>query len=202
MQDLYSLIVSKFILFGYTGIIVMMLLESSFFPFPSEIVMIPAGYLAAQGKLDLIFCVIAGILGSLLGAYLNYFLGLKFGKNFLLKYGKYFFLSEKRYIQIEKLFHQKGAVITLTGRLIPGVRQYISLPAGVTGMSLHKFSLFTAVGSGIWISLLSILGYYFGENNGVIHKILGEIKIAVMITIVLIVVFYIVNREVRSRIEV
>lgn len=147
---------------GYFGIFAMMFLESTFFPFPSEVVMIPAGYLAYKGEMNAIIAVIMGILGSLGGALFNYFLALKFGRIFVLKFGKYFFFSEKTMNQMEAFFKAHGEISTFIGRLIPAVRQYISLPAGLAKMNVAKFSIYTALGAGIWVIILTILGYYVG----------------------------------------
>ena len=147
---------------GYFGIFAMMFLESSFFPFPSEVVMIPAGYLAYKGEMNAVIAVIMGILGSLAGALFNYFLALKFGRIFVLKFGKYFFFSEKTMNQMEEFFKAHGEISTFIGRLITVVRQYISLPAGLAKMNLAKFSFYTALGAGIWVIILTILGYYIG----------------------------------------
>lgn len=161
---------------GYFGIFAMMFLESSFFPFPSEVVMIPAGYLAYKGEMNAIIAVLMGILGSLAGALFNYFLAIKFGRIFVLKFGKYFFFSEKTMNQMEVFFKAHGEISTFIGRLIPAVRQYISLPAGLAKMNLAKFSLYTVLGAGIWVIILTILGYYIGgifsggmEISDIIH---------------------------------
>ena len=141
---------------GYAGIFIMMFLESSFFPFPSEVVMIPAGYLASKGEMSLTLALIAGIAGSLGGAIFNYFLAVKFGRAFLLKYGKYLFLKDGALDKLEGFFKNHGEISTFSGRLIPGVRQYISLPAGLARMNLAKFSFYTALGAGIWVVVLAL----------------------------------------------
>lgn len=147
---------------GYLGIFFMMFLESSFFPFPSEVVMIPAGYLAYKGEMNAYLAVLMGILGSLAGAIFNYVLALKFGRAVVLRFGRYFFFSEKSMGQMELFFAKHGEISTFVGRLIPAVRQYISLPAGLARMNLAKFSLYTSLGAGIWVVILTVLGYYVG----------------------------------------
>jgi len=150
---------------GYFGIFVAMFLESSFFPFPSEAIMIPAGFLAFEGKMSLSLAILIGIIGSLAGAIFNYYLAYHFGRPFLLKYGKYLLLKPKHLDTLEEFFKKHGEISTFNGRLIPGIRQYISLPAGLSKMPLGRFSLYTALGAGIWVSLLAILGYYLGANQ-------------------------------------
>jgi len=150
---------------GYFGIFVAMFLESSFFPFPSEAIMIPAGFLAFEGKMSLSLAILIGIIGSLAGAIFNYYLAYYFGRPFLLKYGKYLLLKPKHLDTLEEFFKKHGEISTFNGRLIPGIRQYISLPAGLSKMPLSRFSLYTALGAGIWVSLLALLGYYLGANQ-------------------------------------
>ncbi len=158
--------------YGLLLIFVFMTIESSFIPFPSEVVMIPAGFLAARGALmlaspgaDAGLAIAAGIAGSLAGAFLNYFLSKKLGKPFLERYGKYFFLPPPKLHRAEEIFREYGAVATFVSRLIPGIRQLISIPAGVARMKLGQFTLFTALGAGIWVTILTVIGYTFGATT-------------------------------------
>ncbi|CUU40131.1 MULTISPECIES: DedA family protein [Helicobacter] len=147
---------------GYAGIFIMMFLESSFFPFPSEVVMIPAGYLVYTGEMNAFIAVICGVGGSLAGALFNYYLALKLGREFLIRYGKYVFFTEETMQKVEIFFKKHGHISTFVGRLITIVRQYISLPAGLARMNLAKFCLYTSLGAGIWVIILTIIGYYAG----------------------------------------
>nr|WP_112051369.1 DedA family protein [Helicobacter sp. 15-1451] len=140
----------------------MMFLESSFVPFPSEIAMIPAGYLAFKGEMNLFLVIISGILGSLAGSLLNYYLALYVGREILLKYGRFVGFKEETMVKMERFFEVYGPISTFSGRLIPVVRQYISLPAGAGKMNLASFCLYTSLGAGIWVSILAIFGYYIG----------------------------------------
>ena len=169
---------------GYAGIFIMMFLESSFFPFPSEVVMIPAGYLAYKGEMNIYFVIFFGILGSLAGALFNYYLALKLGRRFLMRYGKYILISEDTILKMEDFFNKHGHISTFFGRLIPVVRQYISLPAGLSRMNLFVFSLFTSLGAGIWVAILAFLGYYLGGNEELIKEYLHQIIIALLVLIV------------------
>ena len=175
---------------GYLGIFLMMFLESSFFPFPSEVVMIPAGYLAYKGEMNIYIAIVAGILGSLAGALFNYYLAIKFGRKFLIKYGKYFFIKEQTIIKMEEFFKNHGHISTFSGRLIPVVRQYISLPAGLAKMNLFVFSLYTSLGAGIWVVILTVLGYYLGDNEGLIKEYLRYIIIVILISLAILVFWY------------
>ncbi|WP_416862221.1 DedA family protein [Helicobacter ganmani] len=149
-----------------------MFLESSFIPFPSEVVMIPAGYLAHLGQMNLFIAILCGVLGSLAGALLNYYLALFLGREILIKFGKYVFFDEKTMIKMENFFAKHGHISTFSGRLIPVVRQYISLPAGLGRMPLALFCLYTSLGAGIWVSILTTLGYFLGQNEAILKEYL------------------------------
>lgn len=170
---------------GYPGIIIMMFLESSFIPFPSEVVMIPAGYLAYKGEMNLLLAILSGILGSLLGALFNYYLAIKLGRPFLLHYGKYVMFNEASLQKMEDFFARHGHISTFTGRLIPVVRQYISLPAGLARMNLAVFSCYTSLGAGIWVTILALLGYFIGGNELLIQEYLRDIIVILAVAIIL-----------------
>lgn len=175
---------------GYLGIFVAMFLESSFFPFPSEVIMIPAGYLAFKGDMNIYAAIFAGVAGSLAGALFNYSLAAKYGRPFLLKYGKYFFLKEESLTKLEQFFTKHGEISTFNGRLIPGIRQYISMPAGLARMPLGKFSLYTILGASIWVTVLALLGYYLGANAKEVSKYLKSATMIVLIFIAGLSLFY------------
>jgi membrane protein DedA with SNARE-associated domain len=185
---------------GYLGIFLLMFLESTFFPFPSEIIMVPAGYLAYKGEMNLYIIVIVGILGSVGGALLNYYIAMFFGRKFILKYGKYFFIKEQTLEKLDKFFESHGEISTFTGRLIPGIRQLISLPAGLSKMNLFKFSLFTAIGAGIWVIVLVAIGYIVGSNEELISEYLKSATLIALISIVFITLFYIVRNRRKKEI--
>ena len=158
---------------GFALIFAFMAIESSFIPFPSEIVMIPAGFLAARSELslhapvpDLVLACAVGIAGSLAGAYFNYYLSAKLGEPFLRKYGKWFFLKPEALDRACEVFNRYGGVTTFVCRLIPVIRQLISIPAGLSRMPLGKFTLFTGLGAGIWTAILAGIGYALGRSAG------------------------------------
>ena len=187
---------------GYWGIFLLMFLESTFFPFPSEVIMIPAGYLAYQGEMNVSLVIFIGILGSLLGALFNYYLAMHFGRKFILKYGKYFFIKEETLDKLEAFFTKHGELSTFNGRLIPGIRQLISLPAGLARMNIAKFSLYSALGAGIWVVVLVALGYLLGSNEALISEYLHTATIIALICVVFITVFYIIrNKRKREILE-
>lgn len=158
---------------GYAFIFLFMAIESSFIPFPSEIVMIPAGFLAARGELslhapaaDLALACAVGVLGSLAGAYFNYYLSAKLGEPFLRRYGRWFFLKPEALDRACEVFNRYGALTTFVCRLVPVIRQLISIPAGLARMPLGVFTFFTGLGAGIWTVLLALAGYGLGRSAG------------------------------------
>ena len=157
-------------IWGFVLVFVLMAIESSFIPFPSEVIMIPAGFLAYRGELtfgnphiDLVAVVLCGLTGSLAGAFFNYHFALFLGRPFLYRYGKYFFVKPNVLSRAEEIFRKYGDITTFVCRLIPGIRQLISLPAGISRMSFIRFSIFTALGAGIWSAILAWVGYYLGS---------------------------------------
>ena len=185
MQEIVNFLVSTIGDMGYFGIFALMFLESSFFPFPSEVVMIPAGYLAFQGDMSLTLVLFSGILGSLAGAWFNYILASKFGRGFLSK-----IISHEKIDKLDQFFTNHGEISTFTGRLIPGIRQYISFPAGLAKMNGVKFSIYTTLGAGIWATILTLLGYFLGSNQELIHTYLKEITIITVILVSILLIWY------------
>ena len=158
---------------GFAAIFLFMAIESSFIPFPSEVVMIPAGFMAFRGELlasspgaALAIAIVVGILGSLAGAYINYYLALWLGKPFLERYGKWFFVKKEPLDRACEVFNKYGAATTFVCRLVPVIRQLISIPAGISKMPLASFSLFTGLGAGIWTAILAIIGWVLGKSAG------------------------------------
>lgn len=194
-HHIISWIVETVSLWGYTGIVVLMFLESSFFPFPSEVVIPPAGYLAAQGEMSLSLVIAAGIGGSLLGALFNYWIAVKWGRPFFERYGRYFLVSQSSLDRAELFFAQHGHISTFIGRLLPGIRQYISLPAGLGRMNLVLFSVFTALGAGIWVVVLALTGYLIGNNEELVGQYLHQVAIVLILVCLLLVTLYIVVRK-------
>lgn len=160
---------------GYIGIFIMMFLESTFFPFPSEVVMIPAGYLVHKGEMNMAMVLFCGISGSLAGALFNYYLAIYVGRAVLIKYGKYFFIKESTIQKAERFFENHGHISTFSGRLIPAVRQLISFPAGLARMNIVSFSIYTTLGASIWVVILTLLGYYIGDNEALVKEYLSTI---------------------------
>lgn len=186
---------------GYPGIVVMMFLESSCFPFPSEVVMIPAGYLSSPAyresanyqvghDMNVWIAILMGILGSWLGALFNYYLALGLGRPLLLRWGKYLFISESKFERAERFFQAHGEIGTFTGRLIPVVRQYISLPAGLVRMRVLPFLLYTGVGAGTWVTVLAWIGYVAGQNEQLWRRYSQHATVAAVAGCMLIIAVY------------
>ena len=161
---------------GYPGIFLLMAMESSVIPVPSELVMPPAGYLAYQGNMNLGIAILCGSLGSLAGAYANYLVSHYLGRPLVMKYGKYVLIPPEKFERVERFFLQHGEISTFLGRLLPVVRHLISIPAGLSGMPHARFSFYTLTGAGIWCCILAFIGYFIGENQQLIvqysHKAL------------------------------
>ena len=154
-------------------VFVFMAIESSFIPFPSEVVMIPAGFMAARGELGVsspvaasVVAVVIGVAGSLAGAYVNYFLARAVGRPFLEKHGRWFFLKPASLARVCDVFNKYGAATTFVCRMVPAIRQLISIPAGISRMPLGPFTLFTSLGAGVWTAILAAAGFALGRAAG------------------------------------
>lgn len=186
---------------GYAGVVLLMALESSFVPFPSEVVVPPAGYLASKGEMNLFLVILAGTVGSILGALLNYWIASRFGRDFLLKYSKYFFIDKEKFDKFEVFFNTHGEITTFVGRLIPVIRQYISFPAGLVRMDLKKFIFYTGLGAAIWCTILAYVGYFVGNNIDIIKENVDHIMIFVFPALFLLVALYVVRYNLKKRRE-
>ncbi|MDR2391946.1 MAG: DedA family protein [Planctomycetota bacterium] len=185
---------------GYPGLVFLMAVESSLIPFPSELVMPPAGYLIHEGSMAWLPVILSGVAGSLLGAVFNYWLALSLGRPFLLRYGKYFFVGRESLEKAEAFFARHGEIAMLVGRLIPVIRQLISLPAGAARMRFGRFCLFTMVGSGIWVTVLTAIGWLVGRNRERLGVYMhGATLCTVAGAAVLVGLYILVNRRRRSR---
>ena len=177
---------------GYAGVILLMALESSFVPFPSEVVVPPAGYLASLGEMNIFLVILSGIVGSILGSLLNYWIASRFGRDFLLKYSKYFFINTEKFARFEVFFNTHGEITTFVGRLIPVIRQYISFPAGLVRMNLKKFIFYTGLGAAIWCTVLAYVGYFVGNNIDIIKENIDYIMYFIFPALILLVIIYMI----------
>jgi membrane protein DedA with SNARE-associated domain len=190
LHDFIDWVLATVEAWGYWGIFFAMALESTVFPVPSELVVIPAGMLAYQGKLNLLGVILASTFGSLLGASLNYVFAMWVGRPFLEKYGKYFFVRPALLHKTDAFFSKHGAISTFTGRLIPGIRHLISLPAGLARMNFASFAFYTTVGAGLWSVVLALFGYFIGGSQSVIEENKGLIVVSTLAFVALILAGY------------
>jgi len=164
LRPLVEFITSFISSVGYIGIFFLMVLESAMVPIPSEIIMPFSGFLVSVGKLGPVLVVLAGSLGNLVGSILTYYFGLKVGRSFIIRYGKYIFFKKEHLEFTERLFQNYGDKISFVGRLLPVIRTYVSLPAGIGRTNFTKFVFYTLVGSLIWNSILTYAGMQLGNN--------------------------------------
>ncbi|NBX03276.1 MAG: DedA family protein [Alphaproteobacteria bacterium] len=175
---------------GYPGIFIMTFLESTFVPIPSEVTMIPAGYLVQQGQMSLFGVLFCSITGTILGSLANYFIAYHFGRRFLYRFGKYMFFSHEKMEKLDKFFASHGEISTFTGRLVPGLRHFISFPAGLARMDIKKFCIYTGVGGAIWMTTLTVVGYVIGGNKHLLRQYMPYITAVFIGAVVLMIVVY------------
>jgi membrane protein DedA with SNARE-associated domain len=176
---------------GYPGIIILMFIESTFIPLPSELVIPPAGYLISQNQMSWLGVILSGTFGSLLGALFNYAIAVYLGRPFILRYGKYFGISQKHFTKGEIFFQNHGTISTFIGRLILGVRHYISFPAGLARMHMGKFCFYTSLGAGIWVLVLAYIGYFVGNNREKVMEVSKQWGLCILAVCSLLVIAYI-----------
>ena len=190
-NTLVTLITSFILNLGYPGIFFLMVAESAMIPIPSEIIMPFSGFLVASEKLSFVEVVLAGSFGNLIGSIITYFLGVKVGRHLIIKYGKYFFFNEKHLQFTERLFERLGDKISFIGRLLPGVRTYISFPLGIAKSNFIKFIFYTLIGSLIWNILLTYAGVRLGKNWQNFHQYSPYLDIVAVIIIVAFIIWFI-----------
>lgn len=199
MSQVSEWVLSIMAKFGYLGIVFAMFAENIFPPIPSEIIMPAAGFAVVKGELNLIFVILAGTLGSVLGALPLYYLGRVFDKERLVKfaekYGKFIFVKPDDVLSSNAWFDKHGKKAVFFGRMVPGIRSLISIPAGMNNMPILSFLGLTALGSSIWATLLTLSGYYFGENYKVIETTLAPYsKIFLLLAAVVIIGWFVKRR--------
>ncbi|MFL6382233.1 MAG: DedA family protein [Nitrososphaeraceae archaeon] len=184
---------------GYTGIFFLMILESALIPIPSEIIMPFSGFLSSTGRLDPLLVTLSGSLGNLVGSVLTYYLGIKAGRKFILKYGRYIFFKKEHLESTENLFERYGDRISFAGRLLPGIRTYVSLPAGIGKTNFTKFVAYTFAGSLIWNSMLTYVGMNLGSNWKNIDKYSVYLDIAALLAVAVFVIWFVYKTKRKSK---
>jgi uncharacterized membrane protein YdjX (TVP38/TMEM64 family) len=180
---------------GYFGIFIMTFIESTFIPIPAEITLIPAGYLVQKGEMSGPLVLLVSALGTLGGALANYYIAYFFGRLLFIDKGKYFFLNQSKLNKIEQFFAEHGAISVFTGRFLPGVKHFISFPAGLAKMNLKLFVLYTSIGGTIWCAILITLGYVIGENEFLIKKYLKQFNLIFILSTGALIIYYIWKRR-------
>ena len=170
---------------GYWGLLAMTFVESSVVPLPLEATLIPAGYLVQQGKMAFIPALMISVIGTVVGSYLNYWMAKHFGRSLFIRYGKFLMMNDAKLGRLEQFFVEHGAMSTFTGRLLPGLRHYIALPAGLARMHLPKFIFYTALGGLVLSGILLGLGYFIGASETVAKHYLPMIKLGIFLAVLL-----------------
>lgn len=202
LAQLFQLNVDIIERLGYPGIVFLMTLESSVFPIPSELVMPQAGYLVFEGKMSMAAVITLGVVGSWLGALLNYVVAMWLGRPFFLRFGKYFFCPPDKFAMVERFFHAHGEVSTFTGRLIPVVRHLISIPAGLVRMKMSHFLIYTGIGAAVWVTILTWIGYICGRNLDLIKRYSHICTLGVIVACALIITIYVwLHKRRKARYE-
>lgn len=183
---------------NYLSITLLMIIESSFIPFPSEIVIPPAIWKAAGGELNMSLVVFFATLGAVIGALINYVLALWLGRAIVFslvetKVGKLFMLSQAKVENAEKYFNRHGRSSTFIGRLVPGIRQLISIPAGLAKMNLKQFVIFTFLGSGLWNIILALLSYSLYTQQELLKEYMHELSYALLALGLLFIIYLIIK---------
>ena len=183
---------------SYITVFLLMLIESTVLPMPSELVMPPAAYLAAQGNMNIFLVVLSGTSGALVGSLFNYIISFTLGRKIIFaladtKWAHLIFITREKVEKAETFFIKNGRSSTLIGRLVPGVRHLISIPAGLAKMPLQTFMLWTFIGAGIWNIILCSLGYFFYSQQDLLKKYYREIWWGVVIVGVIFTIYLIVK---------
>jgi len=192
---------------GYPGIVVLMAIESSVIPLPSELVMAPAGYLAAMGRMNVWVALACGILGSLLGSYANYWVAARLGRWVFVRYGKWVLVSEKSLERTERFFDRHGPIAVFTARLFPVARHLISIPAGIARMPLGRFFVYTGVGAGIWWAVLLAIGWVIGKegkslSRDLVYAYSHRAVVILIPAVAVLIVVYVLRHRRRARLLV
>mgnify|MGYP005986412225 FL=1 len=204
MHEIIDYIVTIVWDLGYTGIFIMMTLESSFFPFPSEVAMLPAGYLSATWEMNFALAMFFWTLWALVWASINYFLGYKLWgpiiKSLIHKYWKYFLIKDEHYQKTEVYFLKHGVITTFLARFITVIRQLISLPAGVFKMNIWKFLFYTGLWAWLWNLILMIIWYLVWNNQELLAQYTKQLLIGWIIFVIFIALGYILkNKVIKSK---
>jgi membrane protein DedA with SNARE-associated domain len=187
--------------FGYLGIFIMTFLESTFVPIPSEVTMVPAGYLVHQGGMNFMLVLLVSTTGAVAGSLANYWIAHRYGRRFLYAYGHYMLFSHEKMAALDIFFAKHGEISTFTGRLVPGLRHFIAFPAGLAHMHLKKFCIYTGLGSALWMTTLLLVGYFIGGNKELVRDYMPVITTVVIGVVALLLAGYVLRHRLRNNKE-
>ena len=196
IKNLIELLLNLINILWYPGIFIMMTLESTFFPFPSEAAMIPAWYLSLKWEMNIVIAFLSGTLWAIFWALINYYLWKSLWRKIVNKFWKYFFFNEQHFDWAEKYFEKHWWITTFIWRFIPAIRQYISLPAWTFKMNLSKFIIYTWIWAWIWNIVLLTIGYIWWQNEDLIAKYSHQALFITIITLLAItLIYYFVSKK-------
>ena len=201
MYEIFLKIVDLVHSFGYLGIFIMTFIESTFVPIPAEVTLIPAGFLVHKNEMNFYLVWIISVLGTVGGSLFNYYLALYVGRRILTRYGKYFFINDVKLQKMDSFFEKHGPLSIFIGRLLPGIKHFISFPAGLARMDLRIFCIYSAIGGALWCFILIMLGYMIGQNEELIIKYLKQINFIIIISVSVLIALYIWRRNTGSKQE-
>ena len=200
LSAITTFIISTISLLGYSGVALLMAIESAAIPLPSEVIMPFAGFLVTEGRFTLFLAALAGAVGSVLGSWVTYWLGRYGGRPLVQKYGKYILISEHDLNLADKFFARYGTWATFFGRILPGIRTYISIPAGISKTKFWPFTLTCFVGSFLWSYLLAWIGFKLGQNWEALKPLFRKFDVAIVVLIVIGLVWWI-RRHIKNTVR-
>lgn len=198
LEHLSGLIIHLIQTTGYLGVFFLMTLESALIPIPSEVTMPFAGFLAHQGTFSLWLVILVGAIGNVVGSLIGYYIGYFLEESVLLslirKFGKFVLFSEEDYHTGAKWFKKYGQGVVFVSRLLPAVRTFISLPAGMFEMNIARFTLYTFIGSLLWSGVLTYVGYYLGKNWDTLGPLFNKFHIIIVVVAIALIAYYIYHK--------
>ena len=181
MYQLFIELVNLVESLGYLGLFIMTMVEGTFIPIPNELTLIPAGFLVAKGVMKMWIVLFVSILGNICGSLINYYVAYHYGRSLVQKYGKYVFFTEQKLAKVESFFKKHGPISVFIGRIMPGLKHFISFPAGLGKMDLKQFCIYTGSGGAIWVTILVFLGDIIGNNEELVARYIKNLNWTVVV---------------------
>ena len=199
IAELGSFVITMISKFGYTGILITMAIESACIPLPSEIIMPFSGYLVSTGQFSMLGVTMAGAIGNVLGSLVAYYVGVWGGRPFVERYGQYFLVSRRDLEMADRWFLKYGEAAVLISRMLPVVRTFISLPAGIVRMNVPRFVLFSFIGAVPWCYLLAYIGLKLGERWDGLHEYFHHLDVVIGMVLVLGFIYFLWSHWPRTK---